>query len=163
MGTESLAQSRQELGRSAVIEWWREASPAVARLAEWMDSRETWVIEPDDEFIELLAQVVEQVDQPEFLVALESELSSELAQVFGILYTSRFLRLLEMFERRSPGIASRFVFIVGRLGGEMQVYSDLFCERLLVVHKMELLSSVVSPRRCQSIVSAIRILKESQE
>lgn len=162
MGGESTARVSQQLGQGEIRAWWQEASPAIARLTEWMDGREPWVVEPDDDFIDLLGQVVAQVEQPEFVAALESELAAELVQVFGFLCSSRFLRMLGMFERRSPGIACRFVFIVGRLGGEMQVFSDLFCERLLLVHRVELLGEIVSPQRCQSIVSAIRLLKESQ-
>jgi len=149
-----------ELESYRIKQWLEELSPAIARLTALMDSKETWVEEPDHEFIDLLSQVAERVEQPEFVMALEGELSREVAQLFALLRSSRFLRLLEMFDRRSPGLASRLVFILGRLGGESQVYADLFCERLMVLHRFELLSSVFSVRRCQAITSAIRIIKE---
>ncbi|KKN58097.1 hypothetical protein LCGC14_0555680 [marine sediment metagenome] len=147
-----------ELSAVRVAQWWAETSPSIAKLTSWMDSKESWVQEPDDEFIFLLGEVVDRLDHPEFVTAIEGELAADVARLFALLCSSRFLRLMDLFERRTPGIASRLVFILGRLGGESKIYSDLFCERLMVVHRFELLEIVFSARRAKAIASAMRVI-----
>jgi len=148
-----------ELSAERVREWWTRTSPAIARLTAWMDSREAWVSEPDDEFIALLDQIVSRIEEPEFVMAIERGLANEVAQLFAILCSSRFLRVMDMFERRVQGISSRLVYILGRLGGDAKLYSDLFCERLMLVHRLELLGEIFSPRRCETIACAVRNIK----
>lgn len=146
------------LSDSKIKAWWDSTSPALSRLTQWMDEREDWVAEPDDEFLAMLELVVDRVEDPIFVEAIEGELAAHVGQLFAILCSSRFLRLLEMFERRANGIASRLVFVLSRLGGGAEVYGDLMCERLMVVHRTELLGEVFSQRRVTAIANAVRLV-----
>ena len=159
--TSSEKQGKSALSSHEINSWWEQTSPAISRLTKWMDSKEDWVNEPDDEFISLLSQVIEQVESPEFVMAIEGDLSAEVAQLCAILSSSRFIRVLEMLDRRAPGIAARLVFVMARLGGENQIFADLYFERLKIFHRFELMSQVFSPQRCMAINSAIKIIKGS--
>tara|TARA_R110002033_G_scaffold55721_1_gene104611 strand:+ start:85 stop:579 length:495 start_codon:yes stop_codon:yes gene_type:complete len=151
------------LSDSQIKAWWESTSPALSRLTKWMDEREDWVAEPDDEFLSMLEMVVDRVEEPLFVEAMEGELAGHFGQLFALLCSSRFLRLLEMFERRATGIASRLVFALSRLGGGAEVYGDLLCERLMVVHRTELLSEVFSQRRVTAILNAVRLVNGSSK
>lgn len=156
----SASAAKKALEINSVRDWLSEVSPALAKLSAWMDEQEDWVSDPDDEFLNLLALLVEKVEDPAFVLALEQGLSEPVAQIFAFISSSRFFRVFEMLERRSPGLASRLVFVLARLGGESKVFSDLFCERLLVVHHNELMDAIITPRRCSSIVRALRLVQE---
>lgn len=150
------------LATEQVAAWWEEISPALRRLTQWMESRETWIVEPDAEFLDLLEQLVERVNQPEFVQALESSLAPEASELFAMLGSARFLRLLDMMDRRVQGIVTRLVYVFGQLGGDATAYADLFFERLLVVHKCELLGQIFSQRRTESIASAVRMVCDTR-
>jgi hypothetical protein len=155
--TVSLAQV--ELSSEGIEDWLAAASPAMAGLARWMDSKEDWVQPIDDELLSMLAQLVERVEDQSFVIELEGELSAPLGHILAIVHSSRFFRMIEMFERRSPGLASRLVFVLARLGGGAKVFSDLACERLMVVHQNDLLTVIASPRRCNAIAKALRLVR----
>lgn len=150
------------LASGHVATWWEEISPALSRLTQWMESRETWIVEPDAEFLALLEQLVERVNQPEFVQAMESSLAPEASELFAMLGSARFLRLLDMMDRRVQGIVTRLVYVFGQLGGDASAYANLFFERLLVVHRCELLGQIFSQRRTESIASAVRMVCDTR-
>ncbi|CAM5368913.1 hypothetical protein SSTU70S_05727 [Stutzerimonas stutzeri] len=159
-----LGTSRSQLETSSIAARWSEVSASLARLVSWMDSRESWVVEPDEEFLDLLAQVIDRVEQPAFASELENgDNAARLAEVFAVLHSSRFLRVLEMIDRRMPGLVSRLTLALGRLGGESELFANLFYERMLVIHRFELLGQVFSVKRCQSIADSIRLIKEANQ
>lgn len=152
--------SRRLLESDNIRERWLEISSSLSRLMQLMDSRERWVMEPDEEFLDLLATMIEKTEHPSFAQALEGgENAARLAEVFAMLSSSRFLRVLEMIERRRPGLVSRLTLALGRLGGESEIFASLYYERLMVIHRYELLGQVFSLKRCQSIVESIRAVK----
>lgn len=154
--------NRQLLTREAIADYWADVSGTLDRLMAWMDSRESWVVEPDDEFIDLVARVIERVSDPAFAKGLDDgESTARLAEVFATLCSSRFLRVLEMFDKRSPGIVSRLTLLLGRIGGESEVFASLFYERLMVIHRCELLGQVFSPKRALGIADSIKVIRGS--
>lgn len=162
MSTVTAPSGESPLASNQVAAWWEEVSPALSRLTQWMESRESWIVEPDDEFVSLLEQLVDRVSQPEFVQALESSLAPEASELFAMLGSAQFLRLLDMIDRRVQGIVTRLVYVFGQLGGEAASFADLFFERLLVVHQCELLGQIFSPRRTESIASAVRMVCDTR-
>jgi len=67
-----------------------------------------------------------------------------------------------MLDKRSPGIVSRLTLSLGRLGGESEVFAELFYERLMLIHRCELLAQVFSLKRSQAIANCIQVIKGSQ-
>lgn len=152
------------MDKASVDTHWASISAPLSRLLRLMDSREPWAEEPDDEFIELLDRFIERIEQPEFALVLErGENAQRLAEVFSVLHSSRFMRLIELFDRKQPGIVSRLLFAIGQLGGGSELFSQLLHERLLAVHRCELLGQVITVSRCQRIVEDIKLLKEMME
>jgi len=152
------------MNKASVEAHWETASAPLSRLLRLMDSREPWAEEPDEEFIELLERFIERIEKPEFALMLErGENALRLAEVFSVLHSSRFMRLIELFDRKQPGIVSRLLFAMAQLGGGSELFSQLLHERLLAVHRCELLGQVISVARCQRIVDDIKLLQEMME
>ncbi|MDH0959057.1 hypothetical protein EGJ86_19460 [Pseudomonas sp. o96-267] len=149
------------LDSASVQAHWDEVSAPLARLLRLMDSREPWALKPDAEFIGLLDRFIERIEQPEFVLLLErGENALRLAEVFSVLHSSRFMRLIELCDRNQPGVVSRLLFAMGQLGGGSEIFAQLLYERLLAVHRCELLGQVISVERCQRIVDDIKLLQE---
>lgn len=150
--------------KGSVDAHWESVSAPLSRLLRLMDSREPWAEEPDEEFIGLLDRFIDRIEQPEFALVLEKgENALRLAEVFSVLHSSRFMRLIELFDRKQPGIVSRLLFAIAQLGGGSELFSQLLHERLLAVHRCELLGQVISVARCQRIVEDIKLLQEMTE
>jgi len=155
--------NRHLLESESIAERWSEVSASLSRLMNWMDSKEGWVVGVDSEFLDLLAKVIERVEDPDFASRLQNgENASQVALIFATLHSSRFLRVLEMLDKRSPGIVSRLTLSLGRLGGESEVFAELFYERLMLIHRCELLAQVFSLKRSQAIANCIQVIKGSQ-
>lgn len=151
------------LSSEGIRDHWREVSETLTRLLFWMDSRETWVIEPEAEVLSLLQSVVTEVQAPGFAKEIESgEGAAGFAELLSQLCSSRFVRILEMMDRRQPGIASRLTLALGQLGGESERYVALFYERLLMIHKCELLGQILSKGRSEAIAAHILLIRETQ-
>lgn len=149
------------LSRASVDAHWAEVSAPLSRLMALMDSREPWVVEADSEFLVLLEQFVERIEHPEFAQVLErGDNASRMAEVFAVLHTSRFMRVIELFDRQQPGIVERLLLAMAMIGGVAEAYSQLLHERLMTIHCCELLGQVVSQKRCQRIVENIRLIQE---
>lgn len=156
--------SYRELETPTIKERWQEVSAALARLMEWMDLREPWVAEPDAEFLTLLFAVIDKAESPDFANKLEQgENTARMAEVLALMSSSRFLRVLEMLDRRNKGLLTRLTLGLGRLGGGARVFADLFYERLMLIHRAELLGQVLSPKRCQAIASSIALVQQVRE
>ncbi|WP_326430284.1 hypothetical protein VQ574_21415 (plasmid) [Stutzerimonas frequens] len=149
------------LTRSSVDAHWASVSAQLSRLMQLMDSREPWVEEPDGEFLELLEQFTHRIEQPEFALVLErGENAARLAEIFAVLHSSRFMRLIELFDRQQPGIVSRMLLAISQIGGTAEAFSRLLHERLLTVHSCELLGQVISQKRCTRIIEDIKLIQE---
>ncbi|MDU4254472.1 hypothetical protein [Pseudomonas sp.] len=149
------------LSRASVDAHWAEVSAPLSRLLKLMDGREPWAIEPDGEFLDLLEQFTHRIEQDDFALVLErGENAARLAELFAVLHSSQFMRLIELFDRQQPGIVSRLLLAIAQLGGTGEAYSQLLHERLLTLHSCELLAQVLSATRCQRIVEDIRLVQE---
>lgn len=158
------ATTETTMDKASVDAHWAAVSAPLSRLLQLMDGRESWAEEPDDEFVALLDRFIDRIEQPEFALVLErGENALRLAEVFSVLHSSRFMRLIELFDRKQPGIVSRLLFAIAQLGGASELFSQLLHERLLAVHRCELLGQVVSVERCQRIVEDIKLLQEMME
>lgn len=158
------ARAETTMDRASVDAHWAEVSAPLARLLQLMDSREPWAEEPDDEFVVLLDRFIERIEHAEFALVLErGENALRLAEVFSVLHSSRFTRLIELFDRKQPGIVSRLLFAIAQLGGGSELFSQLLHERLLAIHRCELLGQVVSVERTQRIVDDIKLLQGMME
>lgn len=152
------------MDKASVEAHWASVSAPLARLFKLMDSREPWAQEPDEEFLALLERFIDRIEQPEFALMLEKgENALRLAEVFAVLHSSRFMRLIELFDRQQPGIVSRLLFAIAQLGGASELFSQLLHERLLAVHRCELLGQVVSLERTQRIIDDIKLLQGMME
>lgn len=158
------ASTASTMGKESVEAHWESVSGPLSRLLRLMDSREPWASDPDDEFIELLERFIDRIEKPDFALMLErGENALRLAEVFSVLHSSRFMRLIELFDRKQPGVVSRLLFAMAQLGGTSELFSQLLHERLLAVHRCELLGQVISVARCQRIVEDIKLLQEMTE
>lgn len=151
------------LERDGLDAHWKELSATLSRLLTWMDSREGWVSEPSGEVLDLLLAVIEKTETPNFILGIERGAgAAALAEVFANLHSSRYLRVIEMMDRRVPGLASRLTLAMGRIGGIHEPYADLFFERLMAIHQSELLAQVFSVSRATKIEAAVRMIRESR-
>ena len=159
---EKVAQNT--MSAEGIEAYWASVSAPLHRLLKLMDSREAWVVEPDAEFLGLLDELVSRLEDSAFIELIQrGENPSLLAEVFARLNTSRFMRLIGIFDRLQPGIINRFLYAISQLGGGAEVFSTLFQERLLVVHRSELLGQILSMQRCQRVAQTIQIIRELAE
>lgn len=158
---DKVPENVSRLSEAGINEHWVQVSGVLARLVALMNSREPWVIPPDDEFLELLDNLVERVADAEFAQTLDKgENASRVAEVFAVLSSSRFLRVAEIFERQQPGVLSRLIFSMAQLGGDAEVFVRLLHERLLTIHRTELLEQVFSAERSRRIIEDIQLIRE---
>lgn len=143
---------------------WLELGAALARLMTWMDSQEVWLNKQGDaELLSVLLQLISLSENPTAVREMHKPyVAGQLAQVLAWVETSRFFRLLEVMDRNSPNFVNRFVLALGRVGGEAGVYADLFFERVMVIHRSELLGRVFGGERTTSIAEAIRTIRETR-
>lgn len=149
---------RLNLQSEVISQHWREVSDTLSRLLILMDSKDSWVIDSDPEFLDLLASLVSQCEDASFAGQVEGVAqSAQLVEVFALLCSSRFIRVLEMLDRSQPGFVSRLTVSIGRVGGESEVFASLYYERLLIVHRCELLGQIFSPARIERIARNIKL------
>jgi hypothetical protein len=151
------------LDGEAVAKRWKELGDSLARLMTWMDSQETWLREKGDtELIEVLHQLIELSENEDAVREMHKpHMAGNLAQILGWVETSLFFRLLEVMDLNSPNFVNRLVLALGRVGGDAGVYADLFFERIMLVHRGELLGRVFGESRTHSIAETIRTIRES--
>lgn len=160
----STSASRRALETERIWEQWEEVSEPLARLLRMMDSKEDWVGEIDEDSIGLLAQMVESVENAAFANALEhGENAARVGQIFAALNSSRFLRVLDMMERRQQGFMSRLTMALSGLGGDGEAFANLYYERLMLIHRSDLLSMVFAPQRCAALAESVRLIKETRD
>jgi hypothetical protein len=158
---EVRSQSRSHLDDSEVSAYWRQISQSLSRLLDEMDHRDTWAIDSDPAFLDLLSRLVELMENETFAASIErGDNAARMAEVLALLKTSRFMRVLEMFDKRQPGVVNRLVLALARLGGEGELFASLFYERLLNVHRAELLGQVFSVSRGERIAQDVQMVKE---
>lgn len=140
------------LSQSAIDAHWQSVSEALSRLLRLMDSREDWVAEPETEVLALLSQLLELLEDQQFAQrVLSPQKIGLLTQTLALLSTSRFMRVLEMADRRRPGLVSKLVMQMSSVGGTLAVEANLFYERLAVVMRGELLGQIFSAKRAERI------------
>lgn len=153
--------SRAHLEAESVASFWQGVSQVLARLLNEMDRREPWVIDQDDNVLDMIASLVERLEDSAFATeATKGDGVGRLAHVLALLQSSRFMRLLEMFDKRQPGMVSRLTLTLSMLGGESEVFAQLFYERLLAIHRAELLGQVFSVERGNRIAQDIEMIRE---
>lgn len=158
---DATSAASAHLQEAAIAEYWANISESLKRLLDAMDAKETWAVDGDAEFVQLLAKVAELMEDESFVRLLDrGENTARMAEALALTRSSRFMRLLEMFDKRQPGVVSRLVMSMARLGGEMEVFARLFYERLLTVHRAELLGQIFSVQRSQRIANDVNLVKE---
>lgn len=147
-----------------VAKRWLEVGDALARLMSWMDSQETWLSKKGDlELLDVLNQLITLSESADAVKEMQKPaVASQLACLLAWVETSRFFRLLELMDLKSPNFVNRLVLALGRVGGEAAVYADLFFERVMLIHKGELLGRVFGEGRTHSIAETIRIIRETR-
>lgn len=156
--------SRTHLEAESVASFWRGVSEVLAKLLGEMDRREPWATDQDDNVLVMMASLVERLEDTAFANEVaRGEGAARLAHVFALLQSSRFMRLLEMFDKRQPGIVSRLTLALSVLGGESEAFALLFYERLLAIHRAELLGQVFSVARGNRIAQDIEMIREVME
>lgn len=163
-GQHMATETSELLDSEMVATRWRELGAALSRLMAWMDSQEVWLNQKGDQ--ELLAVLVHLIALSENESAVREMhkpyVAGQLAQVLAWVESSRFFRLLEIMDRNSPNFVNRFVLALGRVGGEAGVYADLFFERVMVIHRSELLGRVFGGDRTSAIAEAIRTIRDTR-
>jgi len=155
----SQSAERQRLDKDEIQAHWAGVSEALARLLKLMDSREDWVVDEDSEFLDLLVQLIGQVERSEFAALIEKgENAGRLAEVLAMLCSSRFMRVMEMMDRHQGGMVSRISLALNRLGGDAEAFAKLFYERLIVIHRHELLSQIFSVVRSQRLADDLELV-----
>jgi len=148
-----------------VAKRWQEIDESLARLMSWMDSKETWMRhDGDNSLLEILHHIIDLSESEDAVKEMHKPfLAGQLAHVLSWVQTSRFFRLLEVMDRNSPNFVNRFVLALGRVGGEASVYADLFFERVMLIHRGELLGRVFGENRTTAIAEAIRTIREQHQ
>jgi hypothetical protein len=147
--------SAHELGSASIRAHWEGVDAGLARLFSIMDSKEDWTA-GDDEFVGLLAQLVDMCDQEGFALSLETgDSAAKLSAIFALLCTSRFARVLVMIDRKAPGLIGRLILRMNSLGGEVAVFVELFYERLLVIKGCNLMGHIFNGERAARISESI--------
>ncbi len=165
MAGQRIASETSELLDSEMVATrWRELSAELARLMTWMDSQENWLQQKgDNELLEILHHLIALSENDDAVREMHKPyVAGQLAQVLAWVESSRFFRLLEVMDRNSPNFVNRFVLALGRVGGEAGVYADLFFERVMVIHRSELLGRVFGGHRTNAIAEAIRTIRETR-
>lgn len=150
------------LDSEAVAKRWQELGDSLARLMTWMDSQETWLREKGDSKLdEVLHNLIDLSEDQEAVREMHKpHMAASVAQLLGWVETSLFFRILEVMDGKSPNFVNRLVLALGRVGGEATVFADLFFERVMLVHRGELLGRVFGESRTKSIAETIRAIRE---
>ncbi len=150
---------RAHLDTGALQEHWDGVSSTLSRLLSVMDSKDEWASDEDPEFLDLLGQLVDCCESPSFARSMQSGANAaNLASVFALLCTSRFARVLEMIERQQAGLVSQLILGMSQIGGDVRVWVDLFCERLTVIHRFDLMGQIFSASRAKRIAQDIELI-----
>jgi hypothetical protein len=159
------ARARQLLGTEELAEYWMGVSGPLGRLLAQMDDRdEGFTVDPDEALLELLLKFIELVEDSRFAEAFTSGQNiGNIAELLALLESSRFLRVVEMMERRHSGVVQRLINALSRLGGNAAKYSSLFYERLIIIQRNELLTLVFSAERSKRIFSDIQLVKQGMD
>lgn len=163
-GLRMASETSELLDSEMVASRWRDLSEELARLMSWMDSQENWLKrEGDHELLDVLHHLITLSEKDDAVREMHKPyVAGQLAQVLAWVESSRFFRLLEVMDRNSPNFVNRFVLALGRVGGEAGVYADLFFERVMVIHKSELLGRVFGGDRTSAIAEAIRTIRDTR-
>lgn len=132
---------------------------------EWMDSQETWLqANGDNKLVETLAALIDLCDQDGASKHFQNlDVASSLSQLLAWVDASRFFRFLEIMDERMPNFVTRLVVSLGRLGGDRAIFADLFFERVMVVHKGELMAKLFDSRRTADISRTIQTIRETRD
>lgn len=152
------------LDASVVATRWQEVGASIARLMTWMDNQEVWLSQGGEaELIEMLNRLIELSEQESWVKDVHKpQNASALAELLAWVTSSRFFRVLEVMDRNSPNFVNRLVLALGRVGGDPGRYVDLFYERVLVVHRGELLGLVFGNSRSSAITETIRTIRDTR-
>lgn len=152
------------LGDDSVAKRWEELGGNLVRLMRWMDSQEVWLKHGgEDELMSILNQLVELSESEVAVSAMHKpQMASVISELLAWVSSSRFFRLLEIMDRNSPNFVNRFALALGRVGGESSRFADLFFERVMVVHKGELLNKVFGENRTTAIAETIQTIRETR-
>lgn len=152
------------LDAAVVAQRWKESGDSLARLMTWMDSQEVWLSKGGDaELSGLLNQLIELSERESWVRDMHKPyMAAALAELLAWVASSRFFRLLEVMDRNSPNFVNRFALALGRIGGDAGRFADLFFERVMVVHRGELLGRVFGDNRTNAIAEAIRTIRETR-
>lgn len=147
-----------------VAQRWKDSGDSLARLMMWMDSQEAWLSNGGDaELNDVLNQLIELSEHESWVRDMHKPyMAAALAELLAWVASSRFFRLLEVMDRNSPNFVNRFALALGRIGGEAGRFADLFFERVMVVHRGELLGRVFGDSRTNAIAEAIRTIRETR-
>lgn len=155
--------SRSRLESAEIRDYWHGVSAKLARFLEVMDSREHWVIDDDEEFLTLLSNLVDQIEDVEYAKLLEKpENAAKLAEVISVICSSRAMRLLGLLDRHQAGIVSRLTLSLSNVGGGAAIYVSLFYERLSVLLRGELLAQVFSVSRSQRLAEDLQLVARGE-
>lgn len=162
---DEIARARQLLGSEELAAYWKGVSGPLGRLLAEMDHRDQgYTVEPDEALLELLLKFIEMVEDSRFAEAFTSSQNiGSIAELFALLGSSRFLRVIDMMDRRHSGVVLRLINALSRLGGVAAKHSDLFYERLLIIQRNELLALIFSPERAKRILNDIVLVRQGLE
>jgi len=152
------------LDSAVVAQRWKDLGDSLARLMSWMDSQEVWLNKGGDEELDgVLNQLIELSEHESWVRDMHKPyMAAALAELLAWVASSRFFRLLEVMDRNSPNFVNRFALALGRVGGGSGRFADLFFERVMVVHRGELLGRVFGDNRTSAIAEAIRTIRETR-
>lgn len=152
------------LDASVVAMRWQEVGASIARLMTWMDNQEAWLSQDGEaELIEMLNRLIELSEHESWVKDVHRpQNASALAELLAWVASSRFFRVLEVMDRNSPNFVNRLVLALGRVGGDSGRFADLFYERVLVVHRGELLGLVFGNSRSNAISETIRTIRDTR-
>lgn len=152
------------LDPSTVAERWKEVGDSLVRLMAWMDNQEAWLSqEGDSELIGMLSHLISLSEHESWVREMHKpHIASALAELLAWVASSRFFRVLEVMDRNSPNFVNRLALALGRVGGESSRFADLFFERVMVVHRGELLGQVFGSKRAAGIADTVRAIRDTR-
>ncbi|MNJ38006.1 hypothetical protein D3C77_328430 [compost metagenome] len=164
VSSHEAALDRGVLDSAVVAQRWKEIGDSLARLMTWMDSQEVWLQEGGDEDLDtVLNQLIDLSERESWVREMHKPfMAAALAELLAWVASSRFFRLLEVMDRNSPNFVNRFALALGRVGGDAGRFADLFFERVMVVHRGELLGRVFGENRTNAIAETIRTIRETR-
>lgn len=150
-----------DLSSKAVSKYWKEHENSdLVKIIASIEDIETWTLDGNDEIEEQLKILGESISNSYLVDINEANLADDLIRLLSCIKIGRMLRILQILDENSPGIATKLLIDAEEKTSEEDDYYSIFLNRNLIFERLRLAGRVFSEERVKLVTSIIE--KEQQ-